>query len=243
MHWSSANQLDSILQVDDLCKNLTILVVRCTVDSLVTETDVTMLASLISKFHKLEHLDIGKFSAIISSSSRSTKTIFVPNSIVLMGRNYQKSFSSLCLLPAKLLHIVGILREIKLLNLSGNNIILEAATMLSTAISSFTGLGVLLMEDCGLQTEALQVITKSLSSSKLYTMDLSFNDITSETAITCTDITDTISNLNNLYLDGNSLKSLKETNFIVMFSTLTDLSIDSEILPDVKYVFNIVAVN
>jgi len=111
-------------------KSVTTLVVRRAVDLLITKSDVAMLTQLISKFDKL---DIGTFTSIISPSSESMK---IPISIILMGINYQKSLYSLCLLPTQLLNIFETFRAIKLLNLSGNSITLEAATMLSAGISS-----------------------------------------------------------------------------------------------------------
>jgi len=93
------------------------------------------------------------------------------------------------------------------------------------------------MEDCGLQTEALQIIIRSLSSSKLYTLDFSFNDITTAVPlndIACSDVTDKNCSLNNLYLDGNNVNSLENVNFkfSAVFPILTDLCIDSDIISD-----------
>ena len=245
IYWSTANELGNLFQDGELCKNVSTLVVRRTPDTQISNLDVAMITRLIKKNDNMQILDIGKFSAIPLSRSKFNHCD-ISNNIITMSMQYQKSFNPLDLTPLQLLHPVSSLRAVKMLNLSGNKVTQEAAEMLATALSQVINLESLLMEDCDLQTEALEVITNSLpTTKKLSILDLSLNNISPSVAFNyyITTFSKVDGSLNNLYLDGNIVKFLKEVKLNGIFTALTDLSIDITILPELMYLYEIALIS
>jgi len=233
IYWSTANQLDVLLQDNDLCKDVSTLVVRCHPDTQIDDLDVTVITHLFSKFDNLENLDIGKFSAIPISLTRSKlHDCSIPKGIIFKSMVYQKSLN---LTPLQLLHPVSLLSSIRLLNLSGNKVTQEVAEIL---LSRCANLKTLLMEDCELQTETLIIIASSLfTATKLCVLDLSLNNISPSLAIN--HLNKANSSLQNIYLDGNFVASSKEVKLCNNLAALTDLSIDSTMLPDIIHLYEI----
>ena len=122
--------------------------------------------------------------------------------------------------------------DLKTLDLSGNVITEELAEQLTIVLANSTKLEILLLEDCSLGNEGINVIANSLKNvTTLKHLDLSNNNITEEVAIV--NIFKNTTNLKELYLHKNCLRSSAEDNMsaaIVTLKNLEVLSIDQNII-------------
>ena len=135
------------------------------------------------------------------------------------------------LLPS-ILSALRCITDLKTLDLSGNVITEELAKQLVIVLANSTKLEKLLLRDCSLGNEGVNVIANSLNNvTTLKYLDLSNNNITEEVAIV--NIFKNTTNLKELHFHKNCLPFSAEDNMsaaIVNLKNLEELSIDQNII-------------
>ena len=228
LHWNQSNVLTPTGVVRFLIafRNITTLNVLNFSGSEFTELEVDTIVTVISDNLQLENLwlCVKAFNA-----SDSDKQLVSPNQMKIYFWN-RKMFPRKLLL--RLFPALRLNTNLKKLDLSSNVITEELAEQLAIVLANFTKLETLLLEDCSLGNEGINVVANSLKNiTTLKHLDLSNNEITKESAIVS--ILEANTGLERLYLKQNYLHSTtgdRLSDAIINLKNLKELGIDQYII-------------
>ena len=242
LRWVQSNIIGTsgILRFLSSLKQITTIELHNINGSGVTELEVDTIATVISENVQLENVwlssyfvksvldDFNTFEAVENKIS-TEKVVSVSKDNTAVNKIPQL-FPNKSLL--KILYALQNITKLRTLNLSGNVITEELAEQLAIVLDNSTKLEVLLLGDCFLNNEGVNVITRSLKNiTTLKHLYLCNNNITEELAIV--NILKSNEKLNKLYLHKNCLQLSAEDNLIdnfVNLKCLKVLSIDQNIV-------------
>ena len=211
-----------------------------------TELEVDTLATIISDNMQLENVWLGSQSVETIIDDFNALKDKIPE--VKMQNQFMKSFINTnkskksmyslynnffpCKMLSKFLHALKNLYDLKTLDLSGNVITEELAEQLAIVLAHFTKLETLLLGDCSLHNEGINIIANSLKGiTTLKCLDLRNNNITEELAMV--NILSSNTKLKELLIHENCLQlSVRENmkNGIMNLKNLEVLSIDQSVI-------------
>ena len=219
--WSQCNVLNTtgVLRFLSSRKKITTIKLLNDSGSKLTEAEVDAIATVISENVQLENVWLGSQSMKVINQHRECAT-FEPNLNI-----FHK------LLPS-ILSALHCNTNLRALDLSGNIITEELAEQLANVLANSTKLETLLLRDCSLGNEGVNVIANSLNNvTTLKHLDLSNNNITEEVVIV--NVFKNTTNLKELHFHKNCLPFSAGDNMsaaIVNLKNLEELSIDQNII-------------
>jgi len=223
--WVQSNNINTSAVLRFLSSLRNITTIEVFNDSELTELEVDTIATVISENVQLENVLLG---------NESLELVFVADDIATTkdttSHKIQHLFSDKLLF--KVLSALQNITNLKTLDLSGNVITEELSEQLAIVLANCTKLETLLLEDCSLCNEGVNVIGNSLKNiTALKNLDLSNNNITEESHIVR--ILKTNTGLEQLHLMKNCLPPTagdKLSIAIVSLKNLKELSIDQNII-------------
>ena len=248
--WTQSNVLNTsaVLSFISSLKKITIVKLLNNSDSELTELEVDTIATVISENVQLESLWLGSQSLRIICDDFDTLAkeniinIQVFSSDEMIDRKDQSANQQKCVklsptkkmfhdkLLLKFLWAFQTIANVKTLDLSGNVFTEESAQKLAIVITNSTKIESLLLKDCSLRNEVVNVITTSLRNmNTLKQLDLSSNNITKVDIIV--PILESNTRLEMLHLKVNHCADSERISFsIANMKNLKVLSIDQTIL-------------
>ena len=244
--WSHCDILSTsrVLRYFSNSKQITTIKLLNKCDSDLTEPEVVTIATVINENIQIKDVWLGSHSVNTIADDFHAHRMSenkIPNHTEQLNppskdNTTNKEISNKDLFPNKLLFkILCALQniiELRTLDLSGNVITEELAEQLAIVLANSTKLETLLLRDCSLGNEGVNVIGKSLKNiTTLKHLDLSNNEITKDSIIVSILETNTVLerlhlNQNFLYLTTGDILS----DAIINLKNLKELSIDQCIL-------------